>query len=72
MNLWMRLPRHPNMVPFDRVVVDEIEGRVVGFTDEYFPGGTLEDNTTRVFQLEWLRQLIRAVDDLNLRYGIAH
>lgn len=25
-----------------------------------------------MFQLEWLRQLIRLVDDLNLEYGIAH
>jgi serine/threonine protein kinase len=72
MNLWMRLPRHPNIVPFDRVVVDELEGRVVGFTNVYVPGGTLEENESRVFRLEWLRQLTNVVDDLNLRYGIAH
>ncbi|CAM1501708.1 Fc.00g036920.m01.CDS01 [Cosmosporella sp. VM-42] len=72
MNLWMRLPRHPNIVPFNLVVVDELEGRVVGFTNNYVPGGTLEENKSRDFKLEWLRQLIRAVDDLNLRYGIAH
>ncbi|KAJ8129783.1 hypothetical protein O1611_g3847 [Lasiodiplodia mahajangana] len=29
MNLWMRLPRHSNIVPFDRIVLDELEGRVV-------------------------------------------
>ncbi|KAF5017203.1 hypothetical protein F66182_10892 [Fusarium sp. NRRL 66182] len=72
MNLWMRLPRHPNIVPFDRVVVDELEGRVVGFTNSYVPGGNLEENRSRVFKLEWLQQLIRVVDDLNLEYGIAH
>ncbi|KAI1461297.1 hypothetical protein F4805DRAFT_413543 [Annulohypoxylon moriforme] len=72
MNLWMRLPHHPNIVPFDRIVVDELEGRVVGFTNLYVPGGTLEENKSRVFRLEWLRQLIKVVDDLNLRYSIAH
>lgn len=68
----MRLPRHANIVSFDRVVVDELEGRVVGFTNDYVPGGTLEANGSRVFQLEWLWQLIQVVDDLNLEYGIAH
>ncbi|KAK4200782.1 hypothetical protein QBC40DRAFT_339588 [Triangularia verruculosa] len=73
MSLWMRLPRnHPNIVPFDRIVVDELEGRVVGFTTTYVPGGNLEENTSRVFKLEWLRQLINVVDELNLQYGIAH
>ncbi|KAF4332093.1 serine threonine kinase [Fusarium beomiforme] len=73
MNLWMRLPRHhPNIVPFDRVVVDELEGRVVGFTNSYVPGGNLEENRSRVFKLQWLRQLIKVVDDLNLEYGVAH
>lgn len=72
MNLWMRLPRHPNIVPFDRIVVDELEGRVVGFTSTYVPGGSLEENKSRVFRLEWLKQLIKVVDDLNLRYSISH
>lgn len=72
MNLWMRLLRHANIVSFDRVVVDELEGRVIGFTTDYVPGGTLEENGSRVFQLAWLRQLIRVVDKLNLEYGIAH
>ncbi|RSL41422.1 hypothetical protein CEP53_012764 [Fusarium sp. AF-6] len=71
-NLWMRLPRHPNIVPFDRVVVDELEGRVVGFTNRYVPGGTLEENKSRIFRLKWLQQLIQVVDDLNLRCGISH
>ncbi|KAG5766695.1 hypothetical protein H9Q72_005263 [Fusarium xylarioides] len=35
MNPWMRLPHHPNIVPFDQVVVDELEGRIVGFTSDY-------------------------------------
>ncbi|KEY72987.1 hypothetical protein S7711_04655 [Stachybotrys chartarum IBT 7711] len=72
MNLWMRLPRHPNIVPFDRIVVDELQGRVVGFTNEYFPGGTLEERKGCIFQLKWLHQLVQVVDDLNLRFSIAH
>lgn len=72
MSLWMRLPRHPNIVSFDRVVIDELEGRVVGFTSDYVPGGNLEENKSRIFKLKWLQQLIKVVDDLNLEYGIAH
>ncbi|PTB35798.1 hypothetical protein M441DRAFT_62531 [Trichoderma asperellum CBS 433.97] len=38
----------------------------------YIPGGTLSQNKSRVFKLEWLRQLTSVVDDLNLKHGIAH
>ncbi|RFN44893.1 hypothetical protein FIE12Z_10874 [Fusarium flagelliforme] len=72
MNLWMRLPPHPNVVPFDRVVIDELESRVVGFTSVYVPGRNLEENRSRVFKLKWLKQLTKVVDDLNLGYGISH
>ncbi|KAM5356871.1 hypothetical protein ACJ41O_003517 [Fusarium nematophilum] len=72
MNLWMRLPPHPNIVSFDRLVLDEKEGRVVGFTTVFIPGGTLEENKSRVFKLQWLKQLTAVVDDLNLKYGIMH
>lgn len=71
MSLWCRL-QHPNIVPFDKVVVDELEGCFVGFTSKYIPGGTLEENKTRVFKLKWLHQLTKVVDDLNLKFGIAH
>ncbi|KAK4032282.1 hypothetical protein C8A01DRAFT_50889 [Parachaetomium inaequale] len=33
---------------------------------------TLEDNVSRPFKLKWCKQLMQLVDDLNLRYGIAH
>jgi len=72
MNMWMHLPRHPNIVPFDRVVVDELENRVVGFTSLFVPGGTLDENKSRVFKLKWLQQLIDVVDLLNLEYRVAH
>ncbi|CAH0052105.1 unnamed protein product [Clonostachys solani] len=72
MSLWMRLPKHPNIVPFDSVVVDEIEGRLVGFTSVFIPGGTLDENKTRCFKLKWLHQLLAVVDELNLKFGVAH
>ncbi|KAG8418349.1 hypothetical protein J3458_005770 [Metarhizium acridum] len=72
MNLWMRLPQHPNIVPLDRLVLDEVNGRVVGFTTLYIPGGTLSKNKSRTFKLKWLRQLTCVIDDLNLKHGIAH
>ena len=72
MNLWMRLPQHPNIVPFDRLVLDELRGDVVGFTNLYIPGGTIFHNKSRVFRQEWFRQLTGVIDDLNLKYGIAH
>ncbi|WQF82555.1 Putative tyrosine-protein kinase, active [Colletotrichum destructivum] len=63
---------HPNIVPFDRLVLDELNGHVVGSTSVYIPGSTIEYNRSRVFKLEWLKQLTRVVDDLNLKHGIMH
>lgn len=72
MNLWMRLPKHPHIVPFDKIVVDELEGRFIGFTTVYIPGGTFQENQNRTFKLKWLLQLISVVDELNLNLGISH
>ncbi|KAM0455703.1 hypothetical protein ACHAPV_002790 [Trichoderma viride] len=72
LNVWMRLSHHPNIVSIDKIVLDEIHGRIVGFTTPYIPGGSLEDNPSRGFKLKWLKQLIQVVDDLNLRYGVIH
>ncbi|KAL5608305.1 hypothetical protein FOBRF1_008802 [Fusarium oxysporum] len=55
-----------------KLVVDELEGRIVGFTSNYVPGGNLEENKSRVFKLKWLQQLVKVVDELNLGHGIAH
>ncbi|PNP55199.1 hypothetical protein FNYG_15526 [Fusarium nygamai] len=68
----MRLPKHPHILTFDKTVMEEIEGRCVGFTNEHVPGGTLEENKTRTFKLKWLTQLIAVIDELNLNLGIAH
>lgn len=53
MILWMRLPEHPNIVPFDRIIVDELENRCVGFTTTYILGGKLDANKSRVFKIKW-------------------
>jgi serine/threonine protein kinase len=70
--VWVRLPKHPNIVPFDKVVVDELEGRLVGFTTPFIPGGTVDENKDRPFKLKWLKQLMGVVDYMNLDLGVAH
>lgn len=72
MNLWMRLLKNPHIVQFDKIVVDELEGRCIGFTTAYVPGGTFQENRNRTFKLKWLLQLISVVDELNLNLGISH
>ncbi len=70
----MRLPAHPHIVPLDRLVLDEIDGtEIVGFTMPFIPGGDVgSTRTSRPFKLEWLKQLMGVVDDLNLQFGIEH
>lgn len=60
-NCVMRLPKHANIVPFDALVLDVVDGddKVVGFTTRYVPGGTLNENNNRVFKLKYLEQLIQ-------------
>lgn len=41
-NIWMRLPPHPHIVLFDRIVLDELQGHAVGFTATYISGGSVE------------------------------
>jgi len=73
MNLLSKIPPHPNIVPFDRIVLEDVESRVIGFTTKYIPGGTLEDADPKMpFRFEWLQQLTRLVDFLNLELGIMH
>lgn len=69
-NMLSRLPPHPNIVPFDRLVLEDVESRVIGFTTKYIPGGTLADaDPKRPFRFEWLQQLAQLVDFLNLESG---
>ncbi|KAJ6019703.1 hypothetical protein N7522_001770 [Penicillium canescens] len=71
LNLLKSLPPHPNIIPFDRVVLEDQESRVIGFTTKYVPGGTLA-NPKILFRFEWLQQLTQVVDFLNLELGIMH
>ncbi|KAJ5826710.1 hypothetical protein N7447_003473 [Penicillium robsamsonii] len=71
LNILNRLPPHPNIIPFDRVVLEDQESRVIGFTTKYIPGGTLA-NLKILFRFEWLQQLTQVVDFLNLELGIMH
>ena len=60
LNCVIRLRKHPNIVPFDCLVFDTVDGedKVVGFTSPFIPGGTVLDNIGRVFKLKYLKQLI--------------
>jgi hypothetical protein len=54
-----RLPRHPNRISLDRLVLDEqTRSKVVGFTTRFIAGGTLDKPRPR-FKLKWLRQLMQ-------------
>ncbi|KAJ5171143.1 uncharacterized protein N7500_003926 [Penicillium coprophilum] len=70
LNILKSLPPHPNLIPFDRVVLEE-GSRVIGFTTKYIPSETLE-NPEIPFRFEWLQQLTQLVDILNLEYGVMH
>lgn len=76
LNITARLPPHPNIVPFHRVVVEKLQGeegeRIVGFTTSYITGGSLDTKGRFLFKLKWLKQLISVIDDLNYKYGIQH
>ena len=72
---WARLPRdHPHIVSFDKMVLEPIDHKPIGFTTQFIKGGTLSNKgtTTRPFRLQWFRQLLAVVDDLNYTYGIMH
>lgn len=71
LNILKSLPPHPNIIPFDRVVLEDQESRVIGFTTKYIPGGTLA-NPKIPFRFQWLQQLTQVVDFLNLELGIMH
>ena len=72
LHLTKSIPNHPHIVPFDRVVVEDDESRIIGFTTRYIPGGTFDANKNRVFRLLWLQQLTAVVDYLNLELGLIH
>ncbi len=73
LHIYLSLPPHPNILPLDRVVLDEVRGdRLIGYTTPFVPNGDLGGNQSRLFKLKYLKQLMQAVDDLNLKFGIMH
>ncbi|KAH0368000.1 hypothetical protein KCU65_g4241, partial [Aureobasidium melanogenum] len=67
------LPAHPNLVPLDRIVVDDtISQHILGFTVPYLPAPSLDKDHTQVFRLSWLHELTSLVDYLNLKLRIAN
>lgn len=73
MNMLSKLPPHPNIITFGRIVLEDVQSRVIGFTTKNIPGGTLADaDPKRPFRFKWLQQLTQLVDFLNLELGIMH
>jgi serine/threonine protein kinase len=72
LHLLKSLPSHPNLIPLDRIVLDDPHSHILGITTPYVSGGTLEEDPQRVFRLSWLHQLTSVVDYLNLELGIVH
>ncbi|DAA74349.1 TPA_exp: Uncharacterized protein A8136_3547 [Trichophyton benhamiae CBS 112371] len=77
LNLWQNLhilkglQGNDLFVPFHRIVIDDVNETILGFTSIYMSGGTLKDYRG-TFYFRWLKQITDAIDQLNLRYGILH
>ncbi|KAK0730100.1 hypothetical protein B0H67DRAFT_678011 [Lasiosphaeris hirsuta] len=67
-----RLPPHRNVVSMDDLVLEEISGLgVVGYTMPCFDGYTLAKQPAPwSFKLKWLREIMQAVDFLDLECGV--
>lgn len=67
------LPAHPNIVPLDRIVVDDTTSQqILGFTVPYLPAPSLDQDRNQVFRLDWFHQLTSLVDYLNLQLRIVN
>ncbi|KEQ85356.1 hypothetical protein M438DRAFT_404823 [Aureobasidium pullulans EXF-150] len=72
-NMLYSLPRHPNLVPLDRIVVDDMTSQhILGLTVPYISAHTIHDDREQIFKLDWLCQLTSVVDFLNLELRVAH
>lgn len=60
LNCQLKIPKHPSIVPYDRLVIDTLDGedKVVGFTAPFIEGGTVDDSPGRLFKLKYLHQLL--------------
>ncbi|GAM90012.1 hypothetical protein ANO11243_080520 [Dothideomycetidae sp. 11243] len=73
LQIWASIPRHPSIPPVDKIVVEgEDELRILGFTIFLVHGGNMQEFPRSLIKFSWLQQLIQAVDDLNLEYGVWH
>lgn len=72
LNLLKRLPPHSKILPINRIVLEDVESRVIGFTTKYISGGTLDKGNNTPFKFEWLQQPTQVVDFLNLELGVMH
>ncbi|THX67138.1 hypothetical protein D6D05_09961 [Aureobasidium pullulans] len=72
-NMLYSLPRHPDLVPLDRIVVDNMTSQhILGLTVPYISAHTIHDDRKQIFKLDWLHQLTSVVDFLNLELRVAH
>ncbi|KAJ5505537.1 hypothetical protein N7453_004494 [Penicillium expansum] len=55
-NILKNLPPYLNTVPFDCVILEDVESQMIGFTTKYIPGGILANPTNLKvpFRFEWL------------------
>lgn len=68
-----RLPKHPNILPLECLVLEEVSGtRVVGFTAPFIAGNDLDTNKDRLFKLKHLRQLMQVNGPLLVLPTAAH
>lgn len=72
LQVYLNLPKHPSLLPLEKVVIDETYGLVVGFTTPFIKGGSWATNPNRVFKLRYLRRLCQVVDEVNFGLGIVH
>ena len=66
----LHVGRHPNLPEYLRAVLDDSGQVIVGYLAKYLSLETVMDNVR--FDLSLLQQLIRVVDDMNLKYGFIH
>lgn len=67
------LPAHPSTVPFHKIVVSDVDSRIIGITMEFVDGGGFQHvDQSLPFKLKWLKQLTEVLDFLHLKMGIVH
>ncbi|KAK4134665.1 hypothetical protein BT67DRAFT_380029, partial [Trichocladium antarcticum] len=68
----IHIGHHPNLIEYRRAVLDDSGQVVVGFLSRYIPGANVLGSLSGPFRLAHLEQLLQVVDDINLKFGLAH